>query len=253
MSGRAASRIFVASVVFFCLSLVLVVLRFIRRQQPQSPVFLALQVGFFVLALCMFAAAIIIGALTGSLQTIGSGIVAVGPMAFARGVADDTYGACVVAGDSNTCAKYCCASVVDPTVRWRDCDKDCSGNPKVKFSRVETDITLTGVVGVPYADCSTDMALGSYCNIAKMYDDVNGVCNHDEHQGPLTCACCVSLQNTDISWWDCNNSCTSANGTKGIKLPSSECLSRSPPTSNYICLDEVSKGNHTIQNNSQSF
>ena len=251
MSGRAASKIFVASVVFFCITLVIVILRVIR--QPQSRIFLALQVGFFVLALCMLVIAISMAAFTGSLQTIGSGIVAVGPMAFARGVADDTYGACVITDDPNTCAKYCCASVTDPTIRWRDCDKDCSGNSKVKFSRVEMDTTLTDVVGLPYADCSTDMSLGSYCNLAKMYNDANGVCNHDEHQGPLTCACCVSMENTDISWWDCNDSCNSANGMTGLKLPTSECLERSPPTSNYMCLDEVSKGKSTVQNNSQSF
>lgn len=254
MSGRAASRLLVSSVVFFSFALVILVLRTVRgQQQPQSPVFFALQVGFFVLSLCLFAVAITMAAFTGSLQTIGNGIFAVGPMAFFHGVADDTYGSCVVAGDPNSCAKYCCASVTDPTVRWRDCDKDCTGNSKVKFSKVEMDTTITDVVGVPYSDCSTDMTLGAYCNMTLFINKVNGICNHDEHLGPVTCACCVSPENENISWWDCNDSCNSANGAKGIKLPISVCLEKSPPTSTYSCLDEVSKGKSTIQNNNQSF
>lgn len=248
MSGRAASRIFVAALFFLVLSVIVFLIQFIRRgQEIQSRAVLAIQVGSFVLGICLLVTAFVMAALTGSIETLTSNLFVAGPLKFTRGVVDDTYGACVVKGESRSCTQYCCSSTVDSNIKWRDCNSKCTSNDSQKFTVTERDNT-TGA----FLDCSMDMTRDSYCDVSFL-TDTNAPCNYDEHRGPVTCTCCIGFDDDEVSWWDCNNTCNSASGTKGLGMPKSLCLERKTKTSSYMCLEDMSDSLDVSESNTQSF
>ena len=262
------SRTFVAAVVFLCVSLLMLVIRLIRREQTPSRILLALQVGLFVLGLCLLLTSIVMAILTGNFESISKAILSSGMLSFVRGVTDDTYGACVVSGDSRSCTQYCCSSPSNPDIKWRDCNERCTSNLGLKLGKNKNGVQRGGIVGIDdtatdsvvgggvvYLDCSADMSLDAYCDMTQMGKYDFGACNPDEHKGPVTCACCVGLSNTNLSWWDCNDSCNSMEGVQGIHLPTSVCQNKSPPTSTFRCLDSNSnsEGVNATVNNNQTF
>lgn len=248
MSVRAESRLFVTSFVLWIIALILLIYEKVKTYTSQT--IYAIRVGCIVIGVCTSVIAVTMIFIQGD-TTVLKGITA-GPFKFLIGVLDNTYGAFVVSGESQTEAKYCCVSKSDTTVSWRDCDRTCKSNPQNRFAYADTDSNGDLI------DCSSDMSKEAYCDLSTL--DLNtsqNTCNHDEHKGPLTCACCIPFDSTTEAkkngWWDCDDNCMSKTNTKGLKVHSKLCTDEKTET--FYCNSTTTTDNHeTVEvTNDQSF
>lgn len=166
---------------------------------------------------------------------------------FLQSIADSPLGIFQSLGSSSSytdacingkCADYCCASLSNPSDKWKDCNKDCDSKPNTRGK-------MTGE-GCRFAE---NMPL--YCDGASNVDasQSSSVCNNLPELGPITCSCCIS-STTRENYWDCSPRCSSHPSEAGFRTSTDKCTAA---TSKFYCdqsttiIDDVSGGTTNTQ------
>lgn len=108
------------------------------------------------------------------------------------------------------CMHYCCNDIVDSSLLWKDCDKQCS--------------SVKGSTGVMTGDDCIFVPRQSYCKDTGTGGTIritDSTCNNLEDLGPITCTCCSN--SASVKWWDCSAQCSSYPIGSGFSLNPASC------------------------------
>lgn len=114
---------------------------------------------------------------------------------------------------NGTCAIYCCESVTDPDVVWKDCDENCDSMENVAMGKQTGDT----------CQYSERQAYCKATGVGGTHTQSHSACNNLPELGPITCTCCTS--SSQGKWWDCTTNCASNPTTPGFPVSASGCAS----------------------------